>query len=61
MADLTPAEVLRVLASYEDRLSAIETRLTELTWAVGAMAMLMLVIGGPMFWLLVRVAGKVGV
>jgi hypothetical protein len=42
------------------RLAGIETRLTVLTWAVGAMATLLVVIGGPMLWLLARVAGKVG-
>ena len=53
-------EAAEEVASYENRLAAIEARLTVLTWMVGAVATLLVVIGGPMLWLLLRVAGKVG-
>jgi hypothetical protein len=39
-----------------DRLAAIETRLSVLTWIVGTHIALSV----PIIWLLLRVAGKVG-
>lgn len=48
------------MAGYDRQLAAIETRLTVLTWAIGAMATMLMVVGGPMLWLLLRVAAKVG-
>jgi hypothetical protein len=48
------------LAGYDNQLAAVETRLTVLTWAIGAMATMLAVVGGPMLWLLLRVAAKVG-
>jgi hypothetical protein len=44
------------VAGYENRLSAIETRLAVLTWMVGAQIAFTV----PVVWLLLRVAGKVG-
>lgn len=53
-------EAAEEAAGYENRLAAIEARLLVLTWMVSAVAALLVVIGGPMLWLLLRVAGKVG-
>lgn len=44
------------VASYENRLSAIEARLSVLTWMVGTQIALTV----PVVWVLLRVAGKVG-
>ena len=44
------------VAGYENRLAAIETRLTVLTWMVGTHVALSV----PIIWLLLRVAAKVG-
>lgn len=49
-----------VLADYDQRLAAIERRLTLLTWQVGTLAVAMITVGVPSLWLLVRVATKVG-
>jgi glutathione S-transferase len=54
------AKAAEELAGYENRLAGIDTRLTVLTWAVGATATLLVAIGAPMLWLLLRVASKVG-
>jgi hypothetical protein len=44
------------VASYENRLAAVETRLAVLTWMVGTHIAITL----GMLWVLVRVASKVG-
>ena len=44
------------LASYENRLAGIETRLAVITWMVAGLY----VVGAPAIWLLVRIAAKVG-
>jgi len=62
-AGADPAKASRAaeeLAGYEVRLSGIETRLVLLTWITGATATLLIAIGMPMLWLLLRVAAKVG-
>lgn len=48
------------MTGYENRLAAIETRLTLLTWMVGGLYAVLVVFGVPALWLLVRVASKVG-
>jgi hypothetical protein len=48
------------VAGYENRLGAIETRLTVLTWMVASAIALGAAAGAPALWLLLRVAGKVG-
>jgi hypothetical protein len=55
------------VASYENRLSGIETKLVTLdgrvnllTWMVGGIYGVMILIGAPALWLLLRVAAKVG-
>jgi hypothetical protein len=45
-----------VLADYDVRLHRIERRLTLLTWQVAGLYALV----GPMLWLVIRVAAKVG-
>jgi hypothetical protein len=50
------SEAAAEVAGYENRLGAIETRLTLLTWMVASVVALLL----PALWLLLRVAGKVG-
>jgi len=45
------------LASYENRLASIETKLAVLMWMVGTFA---IGIGAPAIWLLLKVASKVG-
>ena len=55
-ADKAAAEA----ASYESRFASIETRLAVLAWMVGGLYALLLAIGGPGIWLLLRVAAKVG-
>lgn len=47
-------------AGYENRLGAIETRLTVLTWMVATAIAMVAVVGGPALWLLLRVAAKIG-
>jgi hypothetical protein len=42
------------------RLSAIERRLTLLTWQINAIIGLLLLVGAPSVWFLVRIASKVG-
>jgi hypothetical protein len=44
------------IASFETRLSNIESRLLLLTWMVGGIYL----IGAPSLWLLLRIAAKVG-
>jgi hypothetical protein len=47
-------------AGYENRLGAIETRLTVLAWMVATAIAMVAVVGGPALWLLLRVAAKIG-
>lgn len=49
------------LAGYDNRLAQIEIRLVLLTWMVGGIYGLLVLIGVPAVWLLVRMADKVGV
>ena len=55
-ADQVAAEA----ASYESRFASIKTRLAVLAWMVGGLYALLLAIGAPSLWLLLRVAAKVG-
>jgi uncharacterized protein with GYD domain len=55
------------VASYENRLASIETKLTSLdgkvnllAWMVGGVYAVLIVLGAPTLWLLLRVASKVG-
>lgn len=48
------------LASYDDRFSSIERRLTLLTWQIGTLVAVQAVVGIPAIWMLLRVAAKVG-
>lgn len=55
------------VASYENRLASIETKLVKLdgrvdllTWMVGGIYAVLVLIGAPALWLLLRVADKVG-
>jgi uncharacterized protein with GYD domain len=55
------------VASYENRLAGIETKLVSLdgrvnllTWMVGGVYAVVVVFGAPALWLLLRVAAKVG-
>jgi hypothetical protein len=55
------------VASYEDRLAGVETKLVRLdgrvnllTWMVGGLYGVLVVMGAPALWLLLRVAAKVG-
>jgi hypothetical protein len=55
------------VASYENRLAGIETKLVKLdgrvnllTWMVGGVYGVLAILGAPALWLLLRVASKVG-
>jgi hypothetical protein len=55
------------VASYENRLAGVETKLVRLdgrvnllTWMVGGLYGVLIVMGAPALWLLLRVAAKVG-
>ena len=48
------------MASYENRLSGMETRLVLLTWMVAGVYAVLIVLGAPAPWLLMRIAAKVG-
>lgn len=48
------------VAGFETRLSSIDGRLTVLTWTVSVMATLLAIVGGPLVWLTLRIAAKVG-
>jgi hypothetical protein len=48
------------LAGYESRLAGIETRLVLLTWMVGGVYAVLVVLGAPSLWLLMRIAAKLG-
>ena len=55
------------VASYENRLAGIETKLVKLdgrvnllTWMVGGVYGVLVILGAPALWLLLRVASKVG-
>jgi glutathione S-transferase len=48
------------IAAYDNRLAAIESRLAVLTWMVGSTIALVVAVGTPALWLLLRVASKVG-
>jgi hypothetical protein len=48
------------LAGYDSRLAQIETRLVLLTWMVGGIYGVLILIGAPALWMLLRVADKVG-
>lgn len=48
------------MAGFETRLSSIDGRLTVLTWTVSVMATLLAIVGGPLVWLTLRIAAKVG-
>ena len=55
------------VASYENRLAGIETKLASLdgranllTWMVGGLYGVLAVFGAPALWLLLRIASKVG-
>jgi hypothetical protein len=53
----TPADkAAEEVASYENRLSAVETRLAVLTWMVGTHIAITL----GMLWVLLRTASKIG-
>ena len=54
------AKAAEELAGYDSRLARIETRLELLTWMVGGVYAVLVVLGAPTLWLLLRVAGKVG-
>jgi hypothetical protein len=54
------------VASYENRLAGVETKLVKLdgrvnllTWMVGGLYGVLIVMGAPAIWLLLRVAAKV--
>jgi hypothetical protein len=56
------------VASYENRLAAIETKLVKidgrvdlLVWMVGGLYGVLIALGAPALWLLLRVASKAGV
>lgn len=48
------------LAGYDSRLAQIETRLVLLTWMVGGVYAVVVILGAPALWLLLRVAAKLG-
>lgn len=48
------------VAGFENRLSGVEAKITVLQWMVGTHIALSVAIAGPMIWLLLRVAAKVG-
>jgi hypothetical protein len=48
------------VAIYDDRFGRIERRLTLLTWQINAIIGLLLLVGAPSVWFLVRIASKVG-
>lgn len=55
------------IAAYENRFAGIELklekldgRLTLLTWMVGAIGTVVVVIGAPSIWMLLRIAAKIG-
>ena len=55
------------IAAYEARFAGIELKLEQigsrvnlLTWMVGALATVLLVVGAPSVWMLIRIAAKVG-
>jgi hypothetical protein len=48
------------MLAIEAHLTRIERDLAVLTWMVGAQIALMVAIGGPALWLLLRVAAKSG-
>ena len=54
------AKASEELAGYDSRLALIETRLVLLTWMVGGVYAVVIVLGAPALWLLLRVASKVG-
>lgn len=54
------AKAAEELAGYDSRLALIETRLVLLTWMVGGVYAVVIVLGAPALWLLLRVASKVG-
>jgi hypothetical protein len=54
------AKAAEELAGYENRLAAVETRLVLLTWMIGGLYAVLIVLGVPALWLLLRVASKVG-
>ena len=48
------------LGGFKMRLTRIEADLTILKWMVGTVVTLLVAIGGPALWLLLRVASKLG-
>jgi hypothetical protein len=48
------------LAGYENRPASIETRLSVLSWMIVSHIAITFAIAGPVIWLLLRVASKVG-
>jgi hypothetical protein len=64
LAAAAPEEKARkaaeAVAAYEDRFARIKRRLTVLSWQVGALTAVVVAVGAPALWLLVRVAAKIG-
>jgi hypothetical protein len=48
------------VAAHEERFTTIERRLAVLTWQIGVLTAVVIAVGGPALWLLVRVASKIG-
>jgi len=53
-------KVAEALATHEPAFAAIRSDLRLLQWQVGGLYAMLLLIGGPLVWLTVRVALKVG-
>jgi hypothetical protein len=53
------AKAAEELAGYKNR-PGVETRLTLLTWMVGGIYAVLIVLGAPALWLLLKIASKVG-
>jgi hypothetical protein len=54
------AKASEEIASYESLLTKLDGRVNLLTWMVGGVYAVLVIMGAPALWLLLRVAAKVG-
>ena len=66
VSDPTARKAAEAIAAYESRFAGLELKMEQvssrvniLTWMVGSLATVILVVGAPSVWLLLRIGAKI--
>ena len=59
VSEATARKAAEAMAAYDNRFARIERRLAVLSWQVNLATALVVLVGAPSIWLLLRIAAKV--